>query len=85
MRNQDRENIYKAIDTERDYQIRRWGETYDEQHTIADWLLFIEVQLNEAKLNYYNGKVKDATDNMRKIAALVVAYGEQGEINDNIK
>lgn len=70
-----REEVYKAIDTERSYQNAKWGgDFHDEQHTLAEWLLFIEMQLNEAKLNIYNSN--DARGNLRKIAALSVAAGE---------
>lgn len=74
----ERKEIYKCIDTERDYQDQRWGgQQHDEQHRVADWLLFIETQLNEAKKNLYNDGNIAGVKNIKKIAALCIACMEK--------
>lgn len=74
-----REKIYKAIDTERDYQDSKWGivddpnyQSYDEAHFILD----IEEHLNQAKKAMYNIDRTEVMNQFRKIAALAVKCGE---------
>lgn len=44
-----RTGIYSAIDRERDYQDKKWGKAHDSEHTVAEFLLIIELELVEAK------------------------------------
>lgn len=76
-----REQVYKAIDTERKYQdtVRRnnEGETRDDnEKCISDFLLYIEHVLNNAKNDIYLLREDDALHGIRKIAGLCVACGE---------
>ena len=69
----DRREVYGYIDNERDYQDNKWGgKENDEQHSIADWLIFMEIFLDKAKraLRYSSA---DALVNVVKIGALSVA------------
>lgn len=75
----ERSEVYKKIDAEREYQIKRWtsdiGEDQipDSEKQPAEWLNYIEFCLNEAKrANYYLEK-QETLANVRKIAALAVA------------
>lgn len=79
-----REAVYYCIDTERDYQDLLWNVTTTTtkgMHSVAEWLVYIEDYLNEAKHLLSRGAEQDiasrALDNMRKIAAMAVACMEQ--------
>ena len=81
-----REEVYKLVDSERDYQDSLWmtrneGEPSGEIHTLAEWIMFIESYLLEAKNiltreSYVtaNPKVQNI---MRKVAGLAVAALEE--------
>lgn len=45
----DRDYIYNAISSEREYQIVKWGPHNDKTLTKADWLLVLENELRKAK------------------------------------
>lgn len=67
--------IYPAIDRERDYQDRKWG---DKPHTVAEWLLIAEAELAEAKLAWVKGIGDgDALLELLQVIAVVVACLEQ--------
>lgn len=73
-----REDVYKLIDQERDYQDTARKE--QEKDTRSDseksreaFLLFIENKLNAAKYAAYYLNDDEIQDNVRKIAALCVA------------
>lgn len=68
--------VLLAIEEERDYQDSRWQSDSDSTHSVADWLLFVEAHLNAAKGKIYNLDEEGAKDEVRKIAALCVAMGE---------
>ncbi|HNC56691.1 MAG TPA: hypothetical protein PLP33_14690 [Leptospiraceae bacterium] len=82
----ERKEVYKLIDGERNYQETLWsviGETGNipSAHSFAEWLVFIEDYVNEAKhlltresFVSANPKVGDI---MRKVAALAVAALEE--------
>lgn len=68
-----REDVYKIIDEERDFQCINNIGTNLVEYPIAEWLLFIESSLNKAKLSVCNLRRFDALEEIRKIAALSVA------------
>ena len=79
-----REEVYHAIDTERDYQDQLWNSfttTTQGEHTVTEWLVFMEDYLNETKHILSRRAEQDvitrALDNVRKIAAMCVACMEQ--------
>jgi hypothetical protein len=82
-----RENVYKLIDGEREYQDRKWGgERAGRPHTdaetpIANWLIYIQKQLAEATDAVYKLDESLALEHIRKIAGLAVACME----NNNTK
>lgn len=76
--------VYAAIDTERDYQSKKWTPettTSNGQHSFEEWFMYIEDYVNEAKHILSREKKKDADEKaahiMRKVAALAVAAMEQ--------
>lgn len=44
-----RDIVYGVIDGEREYQNTKWDSQHDADHSIVDWLTFIEFRLNMAK------------------------------------
>ena len=78
-RERSRVAVYAAIDSERAYQNERWGLV---THTVAEYILYMEVYLTEAKqragtrdqsvaINH-----KDTMDFIRKVTALGVVCME---------
>jgi hypothetical protein len=76
----DRYYVYKIIDGERTYQNRRHERHpvphRDEDHSVADWLLYIEEHLARAKRKVYDLSTVGAMGEVRKITALGVACME---------
>lgn len=78
----DRVDVYKAIDSERDYQERKWKGSL---HSLTEWFVYIDDYSNEAKHllsrswdDEVNEQVKDI---LRKIAGMSVAALEQHGAN----
>lgn len=77
-----RQEVYEAIDSERDYQIGKWKETGDGTiHSPEEWILLIEEYLDEAKHLLARGSNQTTNDNVmdifRKVTAMGVACMEQ--------
>ncbi|RJR12830.1 hypothetical protein C4588_01640 [Candidatus Parcubacteria bacterium] len=76
-----REAVFNAITEERNYQDRKWGTVKDRPHSIAEWILIAEAELEEAK----HAWTKDCSDlnalkELLQVAAVVVAALEQHQI-----
>ncbi len=75
-----RPDIFDAIRKEREYQDKKWAEfeqrVPDRDKAIADWLLYMEYQVKEAKDRLYAIDHEGAMHEVRKIAALAVACME---------
>jgi hypothetical protein len=81
-----REKIYRAIDSEREYQDQRWP---GHKHSITEYLVYIRDYVEEA---LHRGSREDdsnikqvQTDSLRKIAGLAVAAMEEHEVTDRHK
>jgi hypothetical protein len=74
-----RSEVYKLIDGERDYQDAKWGILDERPLSVGDWLLILELELNEAKQAWCkNTKGKHSVYNeLRQIATVAVAALEQ--------
>lgn len=76
--NMERIEVYKCLDTERDYQDLRWSprreknNTPDAEKPPAEWLNYIEHHLSMAKESVYMLNDQDALAEVRKVAALAV-------------
>lgn len=79
-----REDVYKAIDGEREYQVKRWGD--DQETEINSFLLYMEHHLQRAREiastqtdgNNYPGATGECSlDIVRKITTLGVACMEK--------
>ena len=78
-----REDVYKLIDGEREYQKKRHEKHIvphrDEDHSIADWVIYMEEHIARAKLEIYNLTFERAMAEVRKVTALGVACMEHNE------
>lgn len=83
----NRAKVYEAIDSERDYQVLRWGHrqadgSFKESHkTTAEYLTFIRHYLSEAeKAASTECGYEGALEMLRKVAGLCVACFEQNGV-----
>lgn len=80
-----REEVYKLIDGEREYQLQRHEIVSakfphrDEDHHVADWIIYMEAQLQEAKVGVYAFAMTKALSHIRKATALGVACMEYND------
>ena len=77
-----RSEVYKLIDGEREYQDSARplvGAKPDSEHSVADWVLFLEHLLSEAKYEIYNIDDAAALQYVRKLTAVGVACMENHE------
>lgn len=79
-----RTEVYKAIDSEREYQDSRWNPettTNGGRHSLEEWFTYMEDYIREAQhvLSRFNAQTaqKGALDIMRKVTTLGVAAMEQ--------
>jgi hypothetical protein len=79
-----RDEVYFAVDSERDYQEALWNSattSSEGKHSVEEWLMYISDYVQEAQhiLSRRSRQEADpkALDNMRKIAAMAVACMEQ--------
>jgi len=77
-RKMERQEIYRRIDGERNYQDANWGSrrqmdgTPDEEKPVAEWINYIEFHLAKAKQEVYYLNTNGAAHELRKVAALAV-------------
>ena len=78
-----REDVYKLIDGERAYQIERHKNHKvphrDEDHSVADWITYIEYNVTKVKFWIYHLETEHALREIRKVTALGVACMEYNE------
>lgn len=77
----NRKEVYKAIDTEREYQntvrVHNEGDWLDDREkAIPYFIIYMENKLQEAKDCIYRLDEEAAMDSIRKVAGLAVAAGE---------
>jgi hypothetical protein len=79
----ERSEVFRAISSERDYQDRRWGTVEEHPHEVGAWIALLQKRVNDALVAWASssGDVK-ALDEIRKVAALAVACGEQYGFTD---
>jgi hypothetical protein len=84
-----REEVYAAIDSERTYQNARWNPsttTSNGEHSLEEWIMYMEDYLNEAKHILSRQARQDSDPKtlniIRKVTAMgVAAMEEHGAIN----
>jgi hypothetical protein len=79
-----REEVYKIIDGERDYQLLRWGyntvdgKRCDNLRSPAEYVLYMQHYINEAiRLATVDTATEPVLEMVRKVIALGVRCGEQ--------
>ncbi len=78
----ERKDVYGLIDGERAYQIERHVELFedtphsDENHSVGDWLIFMQEHVVQGMGSVYGLDTDDALNQVRKVAALAVACME---------
>ena len=74
----ERSEVLKAIATELEYQDAKWGTIHQHSHEVGAWIALLQKRVNDALVAWAssNGDLK-ALDEIRKVAALAVACGEQ--------
>lgn len=83
----EREDVYKLIDGERDYQDSKWPEPrpMDDNITpVAAWILYMEHHIQQAKFQIYILDESAALEHIRKIAGLGVACMEHNTTKPRI-
>jgi len=84
-KNMERQEVYKLIDGEREYQNERWKDDHTVSgthvHTPEEWIVYMEDYLQEAKHILSRNSAPDcyqaAMDIIRKVTAMGVAAMEQ--------
>lgn len=78
-----RAEIFRAINRERDYQDKKWGTIYERPHTVGEWLLIAQGELNEA-IQAWQKSVGDdkALEEFLQVVAVGVACLEQWGIKE---
>lgn len=73
----NRQEVYRIIDNERDYQDGIWGPQHDKHHEVESYVLYMEDYLNKARheLSHKSG-VYSGLDMLRKVVALGIACFE---------
>jgi len=74
-----RMGIFDAIDRERDYQLCKWGPRGNNryEHSVGEWLLIIESELEEAKEAWVRLGVREALEEVLQVASVAVACMEE--------
>ena len=73
-----RTQVFDAIDSERDYQDRKWGTAAEHPHEVGGWLTLMDVHLQRAKAAWAGANSDaEALDALRKVLAIGVACAEQ--------
>lgn len=73
----DRNEIYKAIERERDYQDNKYGAVHDRPHSVVEWLLIMRKELEEAENGWIHGTEESALEELLQVVAVGVAAMEQ--------
>lgn len=74
----NRQDVYKRLDGERDYQDAKWGTrrtadgTPDEEKPVAEWINYMEFHILKAKNMVYHLNTEEALAELRKVTALGV-------------
>ena len=79
-----RDVVISCIESERDYQDKNWGSPHDDNYVsfpMSHFILDLENHLNKMKSCCYNIDNDGVMDEMRKIGALSVKFGEVHGMN----
>lgn len=79
-----RDKIYHAIDRERDYQDKKWGDVKEHPHEVASWLLIMKKELQEAEDAWMKTGDDEAIREVVQVIATGVACLEQHGVQERI-
>jgi hypothetical protein len=79
----EREKVYRAIDSERRFQDRKWGTLEKHPHEVGGWITLMDKLLHDAKTAWAtsDGDV-GALKEIRKVIAVGVACCEQHGVDE---
>ena len=73
-----RNEVFSAINGERDHQDKKWGSIEAHPHEVGSWILIMESLLCDARKAWQSAHGdRDALDEIRKVAGTAVACMEQ--------
>lgn len=73
-----RNQVFAAIESERDYQDRKWGTPSEHPHEVGGYLTLMQVHLRRAREAWAGANSDtEALESLRKVLALGVACAEQ--------
>lgn len=82
----DRSKVYEAIDSERDWQDRKWGTIQQHPHEVGGWITLMRKLLADAEAEWCTSSGDyNALQEIRKVISLGVACGEQHGIQSRSK
>lgn len=71
-------DLYDAIQDERNYQIKKWGTTKEHPHTVMEYISIMEGELQEAKQGWLKGNGdRKALEEVLQVVSVGVACMEQ--------
>jgi hypothetical protein len=73
----NRKAVFDAIDQERNYQDKKWGDVEHHPHTVPEWLLIMEEKLSEAKKEWLQRGNSDSLSKVLQIVSVGTACLEQ--------
>jgi hypothetical protein len=81
-----RKEVYRAIDTERDFQDRKWGTIQEHPHEVGGWITLMRKLLNDAEVEW-STRASDyqAMQEIRKVIAVGFACCEQHGVETRSK
>ena len=78
--------IFDAIQDERNYQTTKWGNIKEHPHTVMEWIAIMEGELQEAKQAWLKGTGdKEALGELLQVVAVGVACVEQHGVVTRLK
>jgi len=73
----ERSDIYRILDSEREYQDQKWVNDVHRKHEVECWILYMQHYLDEARKEAtLNDDAKVSLASLRKVVALGVACFE---------
>ena len=73
----NRSDVYLAIDKEREYQDKKWGDL-DKRNSLGDFLVYLRHRLENATYSYHGpGNEGDCLKYIQQVAAVAVATLEK--------
>lgn len=65
--------VVRAIVNERNFQDRKWGTVFQHPHTVAEWLMIMESELQEAKEKWFDELQEETIKALVKVLSVGVA------------